>query len=185
MIERTAWVQDEAGRNREVERVHRLVGRSIVSVRYFEIVYPAGDAAWHGDDFHALDFGLEIDLDNTTTWSFIWQQAGSNEALLAYEGQLVGNQLRADGVFQIWPVGESDQWQAVTRRPIAAVGSAWEHWDADLCPVTWTLTVEGGGWVAVTLGTRDERGVFRGSHDDVAVFFDRSIAHAAGVTLPV
>jgi len=118
MIQRTAWVQDEAARNREVDRVRHLVGRSIVAVRYFEIVHPTGDAAWHGDDFHALDFGLEIDLDDRTTWSFIWQQAGSNEALLTYEGQLLGDQLHADGVFQIWPIDESDQWQALTHRPI-------------------------------------------------------------------
>jgi len=66
----------------EVERVSAVVGRRIVEVRYFEIANDSGTPRWDAPDFHSLDFGLEWDLDDGSTWSFIWQGSGRYESVL-------------------------------------------------------------------------------------------------------
>lgn len=110
-----------------------------------------------------------------------------NEALLAYEGKLSGaqHQLRKGHAFGEWPIDELPEWKPVIGSAIDDVGSAWEDFGRELCPVTWTLSWTGGAWACLTLGAEDvDTGRFRTSHDDVAVFFDRTAARQAGVPLP-
>jgi hypothetical protein len=184
MEKRIAWVGGELGRRREEERVAEIVGRRILGGRYFEVAYPSGEPGWRGEDFHALDFGLELDLEDKVTWSFIWQQAGLDEALLAYRGQLLGDQLISDGDFAVWPINEIRAWQDVLGATVVSTASAWERFHADLCPVTWVLQLDSGRAICLTLGTRTQTGGFTPSHDDVAVFFDLQTARRHGVPTP-
>jgi hypothetical protein len=51
-----------------------LSARRLRQVRYFEIAYDDQLPAWPGPAFHALDFGLELDVDGPdATWSWIWK----------------------------------------------------------------------------------------------------------------
>ena len=181
---RQAWVTSRADERGEVERVSGLVGHAIVGVRYFDIGYPGRPPrAWDGRDFHVLDFGLEWDLDDGSVWSFVWQVAGLYEALLVYNGLMAEDQASAAGQFDVATVTDQPEWAAVVGRPIVSVDSYWETWDDMRCPVSWAIRLDGGSWVAATLGTREADGDFRPSHDDVAVFFDRAVATRYGVPL--
>jgi hypothetical protein len=180
---RTAWVHSTAEQSEEERRVSALVGERIVGGRYFDIGYPGRPPAYEGS-FHVLDFGLELDLANDSTWSFVWQQAGNNEALLAYQGTLVGDQLIPEGEFAIWSIEEIPEWQPILGEPIEHVGSVWGRWGDDLCPVTWTIETGAGAFLCFTLGTRERDGSFRPSHDDVAVFFSHEEALRQAVPLP-
>src|SRR5687767_10597255 len=101
-----AWVSDEAERaHREQALRQHLTGRSIERVRYVEIRYEAPlEPMWRGASFDSLDYGLELDLDNATTWSIIWKQSGSNEALLVCPGPLTPSQILAGADTAVWDV---------------------------------------------------------------------------------
>ena len=184
------WVADEAARQADERRLAALVGRRVVGTRYAELDY--GDTlypAWRGEGFDSLDYGLEIDLDDDTTWSFIWLQAGHNEGLLAFEGTLKPTQLRNDAG-RFWDAGDGSGWASVVGRPIRAVEGAWlrHTWNvrgqSDLCVLTWVLHFDGDSAVVITLGDRDEDGSYRYSHENVAVFFSLDAARTRGVLVP-
>lgn len=75
------WVPDRAATQAEMDRVAALVGRTVVAVRYLELEYELPEPLWAGPEFDALDFGLELDLEDSATWSFAWLQAGPNEGV--------------------------------------------------------------------------------------------------------
>src|SRR4051794_21330068 len=85
-----AWAANEAERTEIEARIARLHGERVRAVRYLEIAYDDGQPHWSSDSFDSLDYGLEIDLDRGATWSVIWRQYDINEALLVYEGGLIG-----------------------------------------------------------------------------------------------
>jgi len=186
-------VADATARQADERRVAALVGRSVVAVRYVELDYSDGggtaEPLWGGEGFDALDFGLEFDLDDGTTWSFIWRQAGHNEGLLAYEGTLRPAQLMEDAG-RFWDVGSDSGWSAMLDRPVQAVEGAWlrHQWDvrgeSDLCVITWVLRFEGDRDVVITLGDRREDGCFHYIADNVAVFFSLDEAKRRDVLLP-
>lgn len=185
MIDRVPWVATAEARGGEERRVAAICDQPLVGVRYFEIVYGDRQPYWDGSDFHALDFGVELDLGTGHTWSFIWKQAGRNEGLLAFDGRLIGDQLISDGSFEIWDVAGHPLWQPLLGDSFTAVAAAWtQNPGADICPVTWVLTTAAGRAVVLTLGSRDTQGSFEGSADDVAVFFSLATAAEHGVLLP-
>lgn len=104
------WVADEAAKEADERRMAGLVGHRIERTRYVELDYAGLDdtpePAWPGKGFDSLDLGLELDLDDGATWSFIWLQAGHNEGLLAFEGALKPTQLREDAG-RVWDVGDA------------------------------------------------------------------------------
>ena len=186
------WVADAAAREADERRVEALVGRSVVRTRYFEQDLGAPrEPAWRADGFDSLDYGVELDLDDGSTWSFIWTQAGDNEGVLAFEGQLVGAQLREDGSYVVSDVSRDSRWRDVLERAIEAVEGVWVRhtWEpdgqSDLCVLSWVLHFAGGRGVVITLGGADpDAGTYRYSHDDVAVFFSLDEARSRGILLP-
>ena len=103
---------------RELERgAAELVGTSIVAVRYFAIDYHRlGNARegefladdrmvtaedewsaphWRYTGFDALDFGVELDVSDGTTFSSIWEQAGPNEGITLRRETLRSRRLAA------------------------------------------------------------------------------------------
>jgi hypothetical protein len=131
-------------------------------------------------------FGLELDVDEPhATWSWIWKQAGENEALLVYDAPLRGDQLIADGEYAIWDVSESPEWEPVVGRRIAAVAIAWRRGEPGAwCVASTTLRFDEGTEIMITLGARASDGRLVGSVDDVAVFFSRASAERHGACWP-
>ena len=195
-----AWVKDEGERNRrELELQQHLVGRMIKHVRYTEARYGGWfGPMWSRATWDALDYGLELDLDDEKTWSVIWKQQGHNEALLVYEGQLRGSELLADaGV--IWDVTE--HWSAVGPHSISSVTSVWTRHgfgpalnstgqqvaaagQSDLCLITLILAADDGREAVITLGDIGTDGSYTYSAENVVVFFSVAEARKAEVLLP-
>jgi hypothetical protein len=196
----TAWVGDEAARRRrDLELQNQLVGHRIKGVRYIELRYEGHPGPmWGGASFDSLDYGLELDLDNGTTWSVIWMQHGPNEALLVDEGPLAPIHLRADAATAVWDVTE--RWDALGPGSISRITSVWTRhgfgpaYDSsgqqvapagksDMCLLTLLLRGPDGRETAITLG-EDIDGGYAYTADNVSVFFSIDEARQARVLLP-
>lgn len=199
--ELTAWVDDDASRRRrDLELQRHLVGHRINQVRYVELRYEGHQGPmWSGANFDSLDYGLELDLDNDTTWSVIWMQRGPNEGLLVDEGPLAPTHLRADAATGVWDV--SERWDALGPRAISSITTVWTRHSfgptlnssgqqvapaskSDICLLTLVLRADDGRETAITLGQRDRDGGYSYTADNVSVFFSIGEARKARVLLP-
>ena len=174
------WVSNDQQRRAREAELRELEGHSIQAARYFELDYEGiSGPSWEAQDFDALDFGLELDLDDGTTLAIIWQTASENETLLAYRGHLEPDQIQI-GAAALWDA--SQRWLDKGPSEIEDVNVAWLRSGADLCLQTIVLT--GGTRQAVlTLGD-SESGGFVLSATSVAVFFSIATARGSGVVLP-
>lgn len=169
-------------------------------VRYVEIQYDGPpEPMWGASNFDSLDYGLELDLDDTTTHSIIWMQKGPNEAILAAEGPLVGTQLLPSSAIAVWDV--TDRWDELGPRSISSVSAVWSRHvfgsalnsagqqvapggQSDLCLLTVILQALDGREAVITLGEPDPDGTYRYVADNVSVFFSIEKARKARVYLP-
>jgi hypothetical protein len=188
------WVKDDAERQARVRELERqLVGRRIVRVRYVEIRYADADQPaepqWGLASFDSLDYWLELDLDDHSTWCVEWQQAGDNESLRPAQGMTTWGH---DGP-AVWDV--TQHWNARGPRSIASVTPVWMRlstkviWPkpsvrtADICLITLILSSGAGREAVITLGEHRDGG-YTAVHDNLAVFFSVADARQAGVSLP-
>ncbi|HEX8744023.1 MAG TPA: hypothetical protein VF712_12905 [Thermoleophilaceae bacterium] len=183
------WVTNAADREAHEQRLAAMRGRRLEGVRYV-----AADE-WgleRGAGFDSADFGLELDLDDGTTWSFAWLQKGRNEGVLAVPRGLVGGELRAGGEYEVADVSADKDWRPLVGQSIEAVEAAWqrtEWWSGDergwtdLCVASWVVHFA-SDHVVVTLGRREEDGRYSWTHENVAVFFSLADARAHGIPLP-
>jgi len=195
------WASNEPECDRWDEELRRgLVGRRIARARYVELHYEGHPGPmWRGASFDSLDYGLELDLDDGTTWAFIWKQQGHNEALLVYPGQLVPSQLRADARTTVFDV--TDHWHAAGPPAVSEVTPVWmrhrfgpafnrageqvaNSGESDICLLTLVLTSEGGREAVITLGQREADGSYGYTADNIVVFFSVIQARTARVLLP-
>ena len=110
-----AWARDFAGRNAIEQRLTRLVRRGIERARYVELAGYEGpkEPTPPAGNFDSLDYGLELDLDDGATWSFIWKIVDINIGLLVYPGSLAPTEIRSDAEIAVSDV--TDHWR--TRGP--------------------------------------------------------------------
>ncbi len=183
------WVVSAAEREAHEQRVAAMRGRRLERVRYVAM------DEWgleRGGGFDSTDFGLELDLDDGTTWSFSWLQQGGNEGVLAVPRGLVGGELRADGEYEVADVSADSDWRPLVGQSIEAVEASWQRaaWSrgdergwTDLCVASWVVHLARER-VVVTLGRREEDGSYSWTHENVAVFFSLADARAHGIPLP-
>jgi hypothetical protein len=198
-VERRGWAESPEERERIDASLRGLTGTTLAGVRYLEMPYD-GTPQWDCGTFHSLDFGLEIDLGDGTTWSVTWDQAGHNEGLLVDAKPL---EFRPDADIATWDVTE--MWRRRFPGGFTDIGAAWTRhaYGPAYTGVRWEIKVDDGGesdlclFTLVLAGAGDERAVvtFGGkgydepprympfSHD-VSVFFSTADAEAAGVILP-
>jgi hypothetical protein len=195
-----AWARNESERLEIEARIGQLVGRLIRRVRYFEISYEGSpEPTWLAGDFDSIDYGIEFDFDDGATWSVIWEQSGINEALLFYEGSLVGTELLEGGA-RSWDLTErwaTDGPGTISGFELAWMRNSWgpgRNWhgeivsgpvDSDLCLQTVVLRGDAGKVAVVTLGQAEYPSLkFMPATDNVAVFFSLEKARVAGAFLP-
>ena len=188
------WAADEAERQAAEARVKRLVGERIEHVRYVELRYSEARPFWNmAAAFDTLDFGCELGLASGATWAAIWEQAGHNEGLLLYGGNLA-ERLSAEANPAVWDVTTSSRWAPVVGRSITDITlywgrSEWEqtwpeprpHGVSDWCSWTATLHFDSGEQVILTLGDANNDGTLAPAPDNVAIFFDEETAIRSGV----
>ena len=195
-----AWVKDDLERRRrDLELRDQLVGHEIARVRYVELRYEGQSRPMSsGPSFDSVDYGIEFDLNNQTTWSVIWLQRGHNEALLLRRGPLVPSLVGAEGS-KVRDV--TDHWVTSGPASISRLSTVWtrhgfgpainsageevaEAGESDLCLITLILGGAGTREAVITLGERNMDGTYGYTADNVAVFFSVREARVAHVLLP-
>jgi hypothetical protein len=196
------WAWDESERLAIERRLARLVGRRIERVRYVEIgaVEGPSEPMWRASNFDSVDYGLELDLHDGTTWAFVWKMFDINMALLIYPGRLVPTEISSEANIAIWDVG--DHWRVQGPDDIATVTTVWtrhavgpgyllatgeqvsEAREGAACLMTIILASRNRREAILTLGERQVDGTYRDQPDNVAVFFSSAEARAAGVLMP-
>jgi hypothetical protein len=118
----TAWTPDDDGAARIADSLRPLTGRRISRVRFIDLEYESDRPYWHVGDHVLLDHGLELDLDDGSTWSLIWEQAGTSEGLGIYPEPLLPNHLMAGRTFET-----TRYWHRRGPRDIVSVELGWSE----------------------------------------------------------
>jgi hypothetical protein len=180
-------------------RLAALVGRRIEHVRYVDLAEMHSGLHWRCPMFDSIDFGMELDLDDGATWSFIWKMVGFSGGVLVYPGSLSPFALRSSENIAIWDV--DDHWRA---RGILDIGSVALVWDwqgigpglertgylesnddaGALFLQTLVLSSQSGREAVISLGEGDLEGAYGWMPNNLAVFFSVADARAAGVLMP-
>jgi hypothetical protein len=188
------WVTSSAESRQREETLHEaFVGRRIERVRYFEIDYGLDEWLASAEGlFDSIDFGVELDLDDGTTWAFIWDMDGPDESLLVTSRILVSSQL--DPRHKVWDVTE--RWSSRGEPLIFGISTSWlrhaigpsfdragnqvgEAYESHLCMVAVSFAFEGGWDALIALG-EERDGAFAFIPDNVSVFFSLENARRAG-----
>lgn len=183
MDTRQAWVRDAASRDAECRRVAGLAGRQLRAGRYFDIGRTKDAPSWARPEFHALDYGLELDFADGATWSFIWQTIRPWEGLLACEGTLLGHEILLNADCTVRPIKSMPAWKQLIGSIVTSIESAWEDFGEAQSPFSWIIHFDEARQIVITLGAHDDHDGFRPSADDVAVFFSLDSARRHGVEL--
>jgi hypothetical protein len=193
-----AWVESDTEKEAREGDARSIEGRGITRVRYYGLKYEGSPPpSWHANGFDAMDYGIELDLDDGTTVAAIWKTFNHNEALLAYSGRLEGHELVRDSA------ASSDMtahWLQHGPRQIGSLAFAWMRWEVgpgrnaagevvsparetDLCLQTVVIS-DGPRTAVITTGEPDDQGRYTQHPTNVAVFFSPVAAQAAGVPMP-
>lgn len=98
----TAWVTNGADAAMVTHALRQvLTGRAIRAVRYADLDYEHEMPYWHEGDRDVVGHGLELELDDGSTWSVIWEQGGSSAGLGIRAEPLMPDHLR---LARIWHV---------------------------------------------------------------------------------
>ncbi|NHC12440.1 hypothetical protein [Motilibacter deserti] len=178
------WASDDARRHAHEAELARLSGREICAVRYAEPRYEGvePEQSWSYDGYDAVTWGLELDLDDGTTWSATWQQAGLDEGLLVYAGTLAPRHVTPRDVVW-WNVTE--HWRTFGLDRIEqAVAVWWRPYGEQSALCVEAVVLRAGSASAVlTLGQPDAAGSYEHIWDGVVVFASVESAVAAGALL--
>jgi hypothetical protein len=192
------WVVNDDERSRAEARLGSFVGRSIAAVRYTEI--QSGQPAWSANGFDSVDYGIEFDLDDGSTWSVIWEQRGHNEGLGIRSEALAPARLLPDAETSVWNV--TSRWIEAVGPTIKAVNGSWQRTEfgpgrvvstgeqvaaagaSDLCLEAVAFDFEQGP-ALITLGGAEPDGSFtRWARDNISIFFSLAAARSVGVPTP-
>jgi hypothetical protein len=97
-----------------------LTSRAITAVRYADLDYEHEMPYWHEGDRDVVGHGLELDLDDGSTWSVIWEQRGSDSGLGIWAGPLMPDHLQ---LARIWNV--TRHWRRRGPRTISQIETFW------------------------------------------------------------
>jgi hypothetical protein len=193
-----AWVENDHERDAGESHARSVEGRRITKVRYYGLKYEGSPSpSWHADGFDALDYGVELDLDDGTTVAMIWKTFNHNEALLVYSGRLEGRELVRGSAASS---DMSTHWLEHGPHQIGSLAFAWMRWEVgpsrnaagevvsparntDLCLQTVAI-YDGPRTALITTGEPDDQGRYTPQPTNVAVFFSAAAARAAGVSTP-
>ena len=160
------------------QTLRQLVGRTIRAVAYFEIPYEDGQPMWNreSDVFDSLDFGLELTLDDGSTFSVTW-----GTEFTQYNVSIRRDALRfVDGESaRRWDVQQRWRERRLLDTPIASARAVWVATDPhehDEYPQDVRLEFESGGVVVVSAFECRTGEQNWGMVDHITVFFDEADA---------
>ena len=197
-VEVAPWVADDDSRAQAEDRLGFLAGRTVNAVRYIEI--ESNEPGWSARGFDSVDYGIELDLDDGSTWSITWEQGGRNEGIGVRNEPLVPARLLPDAKTSVWDV--TSRWTGAVGRLISGHNASWQRTEfgpahlaatgeqvsgasvSDLCLVALALVLD-RAQVVIALGGAEPDGSFTAwARDNLGVFFSLDAARAVGVPTP-
>jgi hypothetical protein len=178
-----------------------LVGKTIAAVRYVNIDYVGGNdpslydlpvelraprvitssaewaaPTWSREGFHAVDYGVEVQLADGDVVHVSWDPPGWTEGLRVIWAPLVGESVTYAGAPAVWDVSQQTPWSAMVGHEVTAFTLEYDLWagegDGFWC---WRSKLStAGGAVELILGDADSDGTLGPSSDCIAVVFPAS-----------
>ena len=126
------------------------------------------EPTWDAGTFHHADFGVELVIDDGTSWAVTWDVPARTESLVVRPGL-------AGGAGALWDVTARDPWRRCIRSPITGVELRYHPW-GERSGGFWCSRVSlsfGDLRVEVLLGDREpQAGLLVPSADNVAILLD-------------
>lgn len=177
------WAADEEERSQLEEEAGEVVGRRLRTVRYLPM---SGESAESNDDYDVADMGLELEMDDGSTWSATWELSGREEGLRFWAGRLLSS-YRPDSDLAFEDVSGWPRWTPLIGQSITGCELLWdrylsdsaeERWESDWAYWTVALQFEDGAHVYIARGdaTDAERRQWHPDVASVSVFFDDAVA---------
>lgn len=163
----------------EFERVlQQLVGRTIQAVAYFEIPYEDGQPMWNreSDSFDSLDFGLQMNLDDGSTFSVTWGTEFTQYNVSIRQsplGFVEGESARQWDVQQRWRERRLLDTPVVSARAIWIAADARDRTEY---PQDLRLAFASGAVVVISAFESRDGELNMGMMDHIRVFFDEAEA---------
>lgn len=104
------------------QRVAAVVGRCISTVRYYEIAYEESQLYWDNGQFHSLDFGLDLKMEDGCRFKISWDSEFYQYEISLSEGSLA-DQL-AESV-AMWDVSNHPKWKPLLHNEIVDAKVYW------------------------------------------------------------
>ncbi|MDR7381711.1 hypothetical protein [Promicromonospora iranensis] len=171
----TAWVTNGADAAMVTDALRQvLTGRAVTAVRYADLDYESEHPYWHEGDRDTVGHGLELDLDDGSTWSVIWEQQGHSTGLGISAEPLIPNHLHQA---RIWNV--TRHWRRRGPRTISQIETFWwpERPPGDSGP---SSALSLGGLVLHDFDRDRQASVVIDEHFDVRIYFSPSRARRDG-----
>lgn len=120
----TAWALSPGLRKAAEVSLERLVGKTIVGCRYVGVTPVPGEPHWQQPTHDELGYGLELDLDDGSTWSVIWEISALGEGLNIHPDRMYPDTFVPDASISTWDV--SERWLAQRLGAISRVELDWQ-----------------------------------------------------------
>ncbi|MFD7026254.1 hypothetical protein [Promicromonospora sukumoe] len=102
------------------ESLRALGGHQIRGVRYIDLDYGKPRPYWDEGERDLVAFGLELDLDDDSIWSVVWEQRGDNQGLGVRAEALIPAHVTTGSTWDV-----SRRWRRKGPARISSVQSCW------------------------------------------------------------
>ncbi|WP_298508742.1 hypothetical protein [uncultured Kordia sp.] len=107
------------------EKLHDLLGKSIMQVNYYELKYD--EPLWDEKTHHSLDFGIEIVTNENKQYYFIWGQEFTQFDVKFEKGDILKEFASIDS-FNKYDVANTSYWKLLKGKAIKSIHVSWSYW---------------------------------------------------------
>ncbi len=106
--------------------IKELIGKSISDVNYYEIDY--GEPMWNETEFHSLDYGIEIIMEDKTAYYFVWGNEFTQYDVKFRKGNILSVFSPENGAKK-YNVSDNPNWTELIGKKINRIQSYWSYWN--------------------------------------------------------
>jgi len=164
--------------NKYEKPIKEIIGKSISKVNYFELDY--GEPAWDENDFHSLDYGIEIMTSDKSTFYFIWDRKYAQFDIKFQKGSIL-SEFGSENNSKKYNVTNNEKWTELIDTKIIKIESSWSYFNhsndkkRNYFPQDVRIDFENGKeiWISA-LEIIDNKEL--GMKDHLTIVFDKKIA---------
>ncbi|MEM6299490.1 MAG: hypothetical protein AAF740_12450 [Bacteroidota bacterium] len=150
------------------ESLNQLIGKKTERVVYFEI--DSDEAMYDQDDYHSLDYGLQIQTQTEEKFYFIWGSQYTQFDLKFGKGEIF-KEFAKDAELGIYDVSQHEKWKPLIQAEIVTLQSYWDHYVQDF-PQGVEITFSNGKQIYVSvISIFDDKKSYYNFADEMTLFF--------------